>query len=270
MAHILGVFVLALLMLLTGCGKKDAPRDGMQMSDRPINDQARAPDVNMADPREVDLVEKLASARLAYKTYLEALQKYYVDRGFYDKQVWTDREMADLKKVRQYRYLELIDAPPVERMQARDPVAEANDIFADANRLYERNRRVPMVFDKDELRIALEKFRRLIKEYPTSDKVDDACFYTAEILKEFFDESAQAVEYYRLAYQADPSTPHPAHFQRAVILDFRLYRRDEAVQEYRAVLAKDNDPAGFRAKSNKDFAATRIRQLTTGVDHNEK
>ncbi|MCG3179565.1 MAG: hypothetical protein BIFFINMI_01903 [Phycisphaerae bacterium] len=254
------------LLSLAGC-QKDAPTEA---SDRPVTPTATAPTTNITYQSEIDLVEKTASARLSYETYLKALRDYYESQGMHDKRVWADRELEDLAKVRKYRYLVAADTPGAADVHPRDLIAEANELFMDAKKIYDNNRAVPLVFNKDELRVALNKFDRIIRQYPTSDKVDDAAYYEAEIYKEYFDENLKAIEYYKLAYQADPDTPHPAHFQRAVILDFRLYRRDEALVEYRAVVESDSSHDTWQSKSDRDFAAARIKQLTTGVDHDER
>lgn len=250
---LVGVVVLSLL----GC-KENEP---MKVSDQPVSDQAKAPTINIADATEVDLVEKMADSRAAYKAYLEALIEYYTEKGMYDKRKWAEKEYDGLQKVDQYVYLMVADLPEPGVTRPTNKIADADQLYRDALEYY-KHLPLPGMYSPERMRIALEKFKTIIKQYPQSDKVDDSYFYAAEILKEYFNENLQAVEYYERSYMSDPRTPHPARFQRAVILDFRMHQRDEALQMYREVLKWEADRGTFWSKSNADFSASRIKQLT--------
>lgn len=135
-------------------------------------------------------------------------------------------------------------------------IAEADALLAEAIALTKG-----AAVDDSAARAAMQKYLTLIREYPQSDKVDDACFYAGEVLKEFLNQDAAAAEFYRLAYQTNPRTPHPAHFQRAVVLDYRLHRRAEAMVEYEAAIAIEAGLGAAWARSNADFARIRLDQL---------
>ncbi|MDD4890872.1 MAG: tetratricopeptide repeat protein [Phycisphaerae bacterium] len=252
----IGLMALAGVAALTGCAKEP-----LVAPDTQVTAAGKAPTVNL-DSNEIEIVEKMAEHRMAYKAYLEALQSYYVKHGMYDKQVWAEKELNDYRKGRKYTYLVLTDLPASALVKPTDKVAEADVMYEDAMNYFKEGKIVPGVLnDKGKLRLALEKFDTLIKQYPNSDKVDDALFYAGEILKEYFDENDKACEYYKRAYEADPNTPHPAHFQRAVVLDYRLHNRDEALKEYEAVLKFETGKPFFWSKSNSDFAASRSKEL---------
>ncbi len=221
---------------------------------------ASGPGFNIAQATEVDLVEKMAGARDAYRKHLEDLDELVRRQGLPETAKAVARELDGLRQVMQYRYLVLTDLPPARATKPLEKIPAADELFRDGMNYYS-HLPVPLLHSKRNMRLALDKFNRLIREYPQSDKVDDALFYAAEILKEYFNENVQAIDYYKRAYQADPETPHPARFQRAVVLDYRLHRRDEALVEYDNVLRFEANRPGFTYKSNSDFAATRIRQL---------
>ncbi len=245
-----------LLAPLSGCNKNEP----MTVSDQPADAQVPGPTIR-GDSVEVELVEEMATARAAYRGYLEALVEFYARKGMYDKRKWAEKELKELNEVPQYVYLMIDDLPDPAVYRPVDTVPDANQLYRDALEYY-KHLPLPLMYDKDKMRIALEKFRKIIREHPNSDKVDDSYFYAGEILKEYFNENLQAVEYYERAYTIDPKTPHPARFQRAVVLDFRLHQRDKALAAYRDVLQHEANRGTFWSKSNADFSASRIKQLT--------
>jgi tetratricopeptide (TPR) repeat protein len=91
--------------------------------------------------------------------------------------------------------------------------------------------------------------------------VAEAYYFAAETLAEYLDDPKAAAEYYRRAYQADPALLHPARFQRATLLDFRLGKPKEAIEEYRDVVTYESVLNAKWARPNADFASDRIRFL---------
>ena len=109
------------------------------------------------------------------------------------------------------------------------------------------------------MKLALAKFNELVDNYPNSDKIADAAFYIAEIHKEYFEEkdNAIAAEWYRKALRWNPNSQHPVRFQLAVLLDYRMHERENALAMYQEVVKSER----FN-KSNLDFSYRRITQLT--------
>lgn len=253
---LLTLVALAVVLALPGCNQKDP----LVAPESAVTANATAPSVSL-DANEIDLVEKMSQNRLAYKTYLEALRDYYIKHGMYDKQKLAEKELAGYRKYMKYSYLLLADVPPANLTRPEEKIAAADTLFEDGMNYFKQGRLkgAPGIFNREKLLLAVDKFETLIKQYPTSDKVDDAFFNAAEILKEYFNENDKAVEYYKRAYTADPKTPHPAHFQRAVVLDYRLHKRDEAVAEYDAVIKFESGPQ--YPSTNAPFAASRMKEL---------
>lgn len=245
-------------VLITAC-QRPAP-DGGIVAERTHTALATADTIRLADTTEVDLVEALARARQNYRHYLTALRQYYLDKGYYDKARWAERELTDLRRVQTYRYLSDAELPGPD-LRPIDAIPAADALFEDAMNYMRQGeiKLLPGIYDQEKLKIALEKFNELIRRYPTSDKIDDAAFYAAEIYKEYFNDNLRAVRYYERAWQWNPDITLPARFQAAVVYDHRLHDRAKALELYQEVLRKET----FN-ESNVRYAAARIRELTSG------
>lgn len=242
--------------LVAGCNST-GPKGG-EVAAGTYTALASADVINLAEATEVDLVEDLALARQNYHQYLTALITYYNQKGFRHKAVWAERELADLKTVKTYRYL--VDAEtPGAKLVPRDSIPEADALYEDGMNYARQGgyRGVPLVYNTKTLKKALEKFNKVLADYPTSDKIDDAAFYAGEIYKEYFNDNLRAVQYYQRTWQWNPETEHPARFQAAVIYDFRLHDRDRALELYQQVVQYET-----RNRSNLRFSTRRIQQLT--------
>ena len=98
----------------------------------------------------------------------------------------------------------------------------------------------------------------LIKQYPTSDKIDDAAYMAGEIHEWFKDYSIAAL-YYKRAFQWDPQTPYPARYRAANLLDHQLFERDQALQLYRESLQKEKE---YLNSDTVTLIEQRIAELT--------
>ncbi|HWL94753.1 MAG TPA: hypothetical protein VNT79_14625 [Phycisphaerae bacterium] len=216
-----------------------------------------------------DLIEDMAQKRQDYINHLIGLERAYLNVGDINRANWARRQRELTEKVEVYPYLS--EQAPVQQdvhreVVPRDSIAEADVIFDQGYKIWDKMVGVPFVgfayLNKEEPREAVELFKRVIGEHPTSDKVDDAAYYIGNIYKEFLrhddPDNELSLRYLRWAWTLDPQTPHPARFDAAVIYDFRLHDRDKATELYHDVLALNE--AGNN--SNQRFSATRIEQLT--------
>lgn len=217
--------------------------------------------IPIADATEIDLVEEMARHRANYRNYLQALKDFYIQKGYSQKATWAERELADLRMVKTYAYVVPAETRRAHEARALESIPEADAMYSDAMYFAKQGgyHGVPLIYNKDKLKRALEKFNQLIRDYPTSDKVDDAAFAAAEIYKEFFNDNHRAVVYYQRVWEWDANTPYPARFQAAVVYDYRLHDRDKALELYQAVLEHESSN-----RSNLRWSATRIKQLTGG------
>jgi len=217
-----------------------------------------AVDISVADAREVDLVEDMATYRAKYHESLGRLHDYYEVQGYAEKAKWAAFEIDGLRSVKAFRFL--MDAEiPSDQLRADTSIPEADALLAKGLDLMKRGGHgVPGLFRRDLMVQAAEVFRELIEKYPSSDQIDDAAFYCGEIHKEYLpDQETLAVKWYERAWTWNADTPHPARFQAAVVYDYRLHDRDLALELYQAVVAKESSYEG-----NVRFAVRRIDELT--------
>jgi len=261
---VLTAVVIVLLNVLVGCQGVDSGR-GQLMPPRTMASLGSAGVVNTAKAGETDFVEQIAVNRQAYRQGLELLIKYYTKTGNNMKFKWAKAELAALDSIPQYKYIiEAVTAG--SDLRARISIPGADDLYMDARQLEKEANVLFIAKNDDMLRLALDKYNRLIKQYPSSDKIDDAAYQAGEIY-EYFQDYSIALLYYERAYQWDPDTTHPARFRSARILDKRLHRNAEALELYRQALKTEGKYGKYRIW--KEYAEGRIKALYKTYKDNE-
>jgi len=205
--------------------------------------------------QEIDLIEQMTTHRQAYRRSLDALIQYYDAAGNNEKLTWAKQELTSLDRIPQYRYIVAVDLPASLRASERIPAADL--LYEEAEKIRREAGVLPVFKNEETLRAALDKYTQLIRDYPTSDKIDDAAFRMGEI-NEYFNDFTLAVSCYQRAYQWDSLTPYPARFSAASILDRKLRRRNEALELYQEAIIKE---AQFT--TNRLAAERRVKELTT-------
>ncbi len=220
-------------------------------------EMARLSDASLAQAGEVDLVEHLIHYRTSYKRTLQQLHDYYEQHGYEEKRLWAQGELQDIGRIRPYHYLYDSEIARLD-LSPRGRISEADALYDQAMAIAaQAGHGTPVFFNQEKMGRALAMLKQLIREYPMSDKIDDAAFHCGEMLKEYYkNQDSVAVQWYERAWTWDPSTPHPARFQAAVVYDYRLHDRKRALELYRAVLATES------SRSNRHFAVARIKELT--------
>ena len=258
---VLTAVVIVLLNVLVGCQGVDSGR-GQLMPARTRTSIGAPGVVSVVDAGETDFVEQIAVNRQAYRQGLQLLVGYYTRIGNNMKLNWAKDELSALDSIPQYKYI--IDAEAAgANLRASTSIPEADEIYQDALDLQKQAGALLVIKDDDLLRLAADKYNRLIKRYPSSDKIDDAAYKAGEIY-EYFKDYSIALLYYKRAYQWDPGTMHPARFRAARILDKRLHRYAEALELYREALKTEG--AYERHRKWTEFAEQRIVELYTVGD----
>ncbi|MEE9297083.1 MAG: hypothetical protein V3W34_19250 [Phycisphaerae bacterium] len=260
------VCMVSALFALVGCNTDPVWEPEQQVEgpttriDRPDGIVLR--DIRIAGAREVDLVEEVLTHRAMYHRTLTALHQYYRDHGYEAKRIWAAKELADVKRIKPFRYV-LSGEIPSDRLVPRDSIPEADALYQRGLALLdEGGHTTPVFYRKQKMTEALAVFRELVETYPSSDKIDDAAFYCGEIHKEYFKgEEPLAVRWYERSFTWNPQTPHPARFQAAAVYDLRLHQRDRALELYHAVIEHET----FN-RSNVSFAMRRISELTREME----
>jgi len=222
------------------------------------------PAIQLAGRNESDIVEEMIEHRRMYADTLRVLATYYAENGMDAKANLARIEMKGLQKTKQYKYI--LDAElPLMSLRPTESIAEADQLYNEATKLLDKGgHHVAIFYSRETMNKALAKLKELIAKYPTSDKIDDAAYYIAEIYKEYGEEKDNllAIEWYKRAIEWNPQLPHPAWSHCAHVYDFRLHERERALEWYYKVLENEKDKTGPRFWKNIDVANKRIAELT--------
>lgn len=254
MSRYLPIAAVVALLMVAGCQKPQVTDAHLMVSPEQA-ELAQKTGFLMPQATEADYVEQVAATRDAYQQALLNLIAYYESTGNASKLQWARTELRTFVEMAHYRYLSPGEFLP-RQLQAVEAVVEADQLYEQAMRLYRQSGGLIIVTDSGKLRHSLQLFNRIIADYPTSDKIDDAAYYAGRIYEHFRDYQLAAV-YYQRAFQWDENTPYPARFRAAYVLDHRLKMRDEALTLYRLAVERES-----RYQNNTEFARIRIDALT--------
>jgi len=202
------------------------------------------------------LVEDLVLSRRRFIASMDELAQLYERKNIAWKASVIRNVQARLLPHRTYMYFISAEVPGPE-LRPSEVVSAAEQLYAEAMKLYKSGKPLPGVTSYPKQRKALELLVQIVHEYPTSTKIALSAYFIGEIYKEYFQEDLRSVQWYERAWQWDPDVPQPARFQAATVYDIRLHDIDKAIECYK--LAIQYDPDRFR---NKDYARQRIRELT--------
>ena len=251
------VTLIVLLNVLVGCQGSNSG-DSRRLPPRTRPSIGTGNTVNLTEAGEIDIVEKIAASRLAYKQGLEMLVRYYTKIGNNHKLDWANKELRALNVMPWYNYIVPVVAPNTYRATTSNP--DADLLYEDARLQKEGAEPLgsTMFVDKNAYRMALRKFEDVIKKYPNSDKIDDSAYMAGDI-SEYFKDYSIALEYYQRAYTWDPDTSHPARFKAARILDKYMHRNAEALELYKKAVETEGRYDKYREL--KTVAEERINAL---------
>lgn len=207
------------------------------------------------DIPEVDLVESVLNHRTQYRRDLHRLYEHYRRHGDATKANWAAYELKGLGTVKQFKYFLDAEVAPKD-FAATESVPEADDLLdRGLDFMRQGGHGIPLFYREDRMVEAADTLRILIKNHPTSDKIDDAAFYLGEIHRSYFPgQELLAVQWYERAFSWDPGTPHPARFHAAVLYDDSLQERGRALELYHGVLEHDSN-AGHVQHATRRIAA---------------
>jgi len=248
-----------LLTIAIGCESNTGRSQQLPQRDSPYLATAQEP-LPLAAPSssdQIELVEQMTSHRQAYRRSLQALIQHYDAAGDHQKVTWAKTELAALDRIPMYRYIVEAQVFPAT-LRATERIPAADQLYQEAEELNRKAGVMPVLKNEEVLRAALEKYGQVIRQYPTSDKIDDAAYKMGEI-NEYFNDFTLALSFYQRAYQWDAATPYPARFKAANILDRRLRRRAEAVELYQEAIIKEAQFDSWRIPAER-----RVKELTTG------
>jgi tetratricopeptide (TPR) repeat protein len=168
---------------------------------------------------------------------------------------WAQKELDAFNTMPKYDY---IVGPEGRNLKPIASIPAADDLFFEGEAFEKKAGPLPLLKDENSLRLALQKYNEVIKQFPTSDKIDDAA-YKAGTIYEYFQDYSIALLYYQSAYQWDPDTIYPARFRAARVLDKDLHRNAEALKLYQEAVQTEGRFDKYREW--KEFAERRIREM---------
>lgn len=200
---------------------------------------------------ELKHVDAVITSRAEYLENLEALRDFYEGRGNAQGLRKVQAELEDIKETRQFVYLHWEDKLP--ELSSTEESAEANTLLLDADKL----RKTMNPFKrKANVRKAVETYRQILEDYPTSTASDHAAFGAAEAMaSSVFGEYRRAVRLYELCYLANPKTEHDALFRAAQVCDNDLTDYETAARYYWMA-----SKLGVSVYS-RQYASSRLKQL---------
>lgn len=253
MVRMISVAVLVSVLFAAGC--RNPRRTDAHLLVEPAGAEAVAAGFLLPGAGEADYVEQAAATRAAYREALASLAAYYRSVGNYTKGQWAQTELRTFDQMVQYTYLSPAEAAPAG-LQARDIIDEAEELYNQGMRLFRQGGGGLIIIDEAKLREGLQYFNRLIAQYPTSDKIDDAAYHSGRIY-EYLKNYELAAIYYQRAYQWNDNTPYPARFRAASVMDHRLKMRSESLSLYLLAVERES-----RYSDNVETAKLRIAELS--------
>ncbi len=182
--------------------------------------------------REIQIANTVTSARENYRNALEEIIQYYLDIGNHLRLKSARKELKALNKVPQREYL-LAEGIITEVIPSKN-IEDANILFQDG-KVYKNT--LNILKRKSKLISAATRFKKILKDYPESDKADDAAYELAEIYEGYnFKDYEGAASYYVKCYRLNEKTDKPARFKAALIYDKYLEDYVEAVRHYEMAL----------------------------------
>jgi len=182
--------------------------------------------------QEEQLVSELNASRESYRRSLVDLIQYYMDVGDHQRLTNSRKELKALNKVPQYKYI--IKVLIAANVMSTENIEAANTLFHNGlvykNSLNILNKRSNLLF-------AVSRFEEIMKEYPESDKADDAAYELGSIYESFYFKDYEVAAYYYVkCYELNPNTDKPARYLAGRVYDIYLKDYDNARQNYELAL----------------------------------
>jgi TolA-binding protein len=201
--------------------------------------KAASADHRQIAEQERELVRKVYEARDNYQAALERLRAYYVHTNIDEQRHWCEKELTDYHLVLKSPYILDMDLPSLDlRPDTASP--KANRIFREALDWY--NKRT-MGDRSENFKRAELLLRRLLRDYPRSDKLDEACYYLGDIYaSRSFQQYARAAAFFERVLHYEPNTNLDARYRAAYLYDKHLNDQKRAVEMYQQILRQEVDP----------------------------
>ena len=194
-------------------------------------------DLSVMKSREEQITNTIKSSRESYKNALTELIQFYMDIGYHLRLQKARKELKALNKVPQLKYLSAKEN--VSDISPTKNIEEANILFQDG-----KNYKNILNFTgrKSKLSYAVARFKKILDEYPESDKADDAAYELADVYESYhFKDYEGSAFYYTKCYELNTNTDRPARYMAARVYDKYLHDYKEAIRNYEMALKTCRD-----------------------------
>ena len=188
---------------------------------------------------DLELVQKLLTARREYQKTLEQLYVHYHNVNDKEKERWAKEELVNFHRIPKNAFIIDLHVPP-PNLNGNTNVPEANKLFTWA--MQYKDKGFGLDYTDNQRRSEL-LFQEILSKYPQSDKISDVAFMLGDIYEsKAYRMYYLAVEYYHRCYQWNPKTSHEARLRAARLYDKQLNNRAKALEVYREVKTHEVDP----------------------------
>src|SRR3972149_4841631 len=195
-------------------------------------------DLSEMKTKEEQITNTIKSSRESYKKALIELVQFYLDIGNQLRLQKARNELKALNNVPQLKYL--FAREDVAEISPTKNIEEANVLFQDGKNY--KNMLNLTTSRKSKLSYAVARFKKILDDYPESDKADDAAYELADIYESYhFRDYEGSASYYVKCYELNPNTGRPARYMAARIYDKYLHNYKEAIRNYEMALKTCRD-----------------------------
>lgn len=203
---------------------------------------------------DVELVERVMSARREYQMTLEALRAHYISTGDIERARWAEQELLQYHRISRQAYRLELDVPP-PTLQANYNVPEANDLYRRAMNFKDKGFGTDYTDNQRRAEILLQS---LLTNYPQSDKISDAAYQLGDIYEsKAYKQYGRAAQYFERCFQWNPKTQFDARLRAARLYDRSLNERVRAVEIYKEITNRETDP------KRMEEAQRRVQELSS-------
>lgn len=187
---------------------------------------------------DVELVERLLSARREYQTTLESLRAHYISVGDIDRARWAEDELVQFHRINKQAYHLPLDVPP-PTLQANYNIPEANELYRQAMTYKDKGWGTDYIDNQRRAELLLQK---LLSNHPQSNKISDSAYQLGDIYEsKAFHQYERSAQYFERCFQWDTKTHFDARLRSARLYE-RVGERNKAIEIYRLVTTWETDP----------------------------
>jgi hypothetical protein len=203
---------------------------------------------------DVELVERVITARREYESSLKSLHDHYRKTGDKQRVQWAEQELIGHHLLFKPSYnLDVKDVPP-PTLEAKVNVREANELYRMAMEYKGKGFGNDYILNQRRAEIL---FREILEKYPNSDKIGDVAYQLGDLYEgRAYRQYDRAAKYFERSFQWVRGSRSDARLRAAMLYDKQLNERAKAIELYREEISHDTDSERIKQ------AERRLAELT--------